>query len=290
MPTPFVVPDIQQLATSGNLSPTVIGVGAVLAPPLGLYCVWQHPRWTVQQKWVWTGATALVLLVGLFLIPRIILALALLSGCALAFSLVCTNTALTVEQKRLWMSVSGLVCIVGLTVVYLAGHGSDGRGLSGESRGSGAADDREAHGQGENATAGSGLRDTAKGYTRKALEVTGWHLSQKVKPTVENSKEDFIQALGIIFGRTKVLVPALKDKNGEYLGFAGTCKGEEWEQVFGPPEPELGSRVNVGPGMTIYSRWRHDCADGTLFFSGSIQDGRSGKTQSYAIGVLHMRE
>jgi hypothetical protein len=142
--TPFVVPDIRQLATSGSLPPALVGVGAVLAPPLGLYCVWKHPRWTVQQKWVWTGAAALVLLVGLFFIPRVVLALALLSGCALALGLVWTNTALTIEQKRLWMSVAGLVCIIGMMFVFSGGHEAEG-GRPGDSRRSGTGDSSAAH-------------------------------------------------------------------------------------------------------------------------------------------------
>jgi len=137
--TPFVVPDIRQLATSGSLPPALLGVGAVLAPPLGLYCVWNHPRWTIQQKWVWTGAAAVVLLVGLFFIPRVVLALALLSGCTLAVGLVWTHTGLTLEQKRMSMSLSGMLCIIGLIVVLLAGQGSNGGGHSGESGGKGTA-------------------------------------------------------------------------------------------------------------------------------------------------------
>jgi hypothetical protein len=126
--TPFVVPDIRQLATSGSLPPALVGVGAVLAPPLGLYCVWKHPRWTVQQKWVWTGAAALVLLVGLFFIPRVVLPLALLSGCALMLSLVWTDASMTVEQKRRGTLVSGLVCILGLVLVVIPIGGSGASG------------------------------------------------------------------------------------------------------------------------------------------------------------------
>ncbi len=132
---PFSVPDIRQLAASGSASPALIGVAAALASPLGLYFVWQHPRWTVKEKWIWTGAAAAVLLLGLFLIPRIVLALVLLSGCALVIDWVWTHSDLTLDQKRMWMSISGFVSIIGLTIVLLTGQGFDGGGSSGGSSG-----------------------------------------------------------------------------------------------------------------------------------------------------------
>ncbi len=46
-------------------SPYLIGALTVLCFPIGLYLVWRHPTWSKRRKWVWTGACAGIVLLGM---------------------------------------------------------------------------------------------------------------------------------------------------------------------------------------------------------------------------------
>jgi len=46
-------------------NPFVIGASLLFCFPAGLYFVWTHPNWISKTKWIWTGAWAAIMVLGM---------------------------------------------------------------------------------------------------------------------------------------------------------------------------------------------------------------------------------
>ena len=106
----------RHLAASGNITPALIALMLLICFPVGLYFVWQHPRWNLRERWLWTGAWGGLFLVGLLLFPLLIIGLSLTSTLALIVCVIWQHPRLTLQQKKIGTTVSIsflLICMCG---------------------------------------------------------------------------------------------------------------------------------------------------------------------------------
>jgi hypothetical protein len=106
--------EFRERAASGTVPPHLIAAAAAVYPLLGLYLIWEHPRWWPQQKLAWTAASAAVTAGGLLLLPRAAGALLVLSGYALAAGALLTHRRLSGIQKLNRLLAGAVVCLVAI--------------------------------------------------------------------------------------------------------------------------------------------------------------------------------